>query len=290
LGVRHAYSQAHRPKANGRAEVAGRQIISILRKLHAESNINWVEALPRALLKYHDTVGMHGMTPHQIVFGRDRNMPGIPYTSLRECEDANAFLDRMKEIDELVSEKMNKIHEDQANYFNSRKRDRRSFVVGDKVWLIKPKQVGGHKISTWWTGPFPIVQRLGLDVFVIKLNTDETMEVHSDQIKKFQTDDILDEGVPLYYHEEDPPEGLPMQIERIRDHRVGQAGLEFLVHWKGAPNAMDSWEKPEKFLLVSSQEWLDYCKDKQIYNDIHEIPVAQGIFPRETPLEPFIQP
>ena len=46
LGVRQAFSQAHRPQGNGRAEVAGRQIITLLRKMHAESQVDWVEALP----------------------------------------------------------------------------------------------------------------------------------------------------------------------------------------------------------------------------------------------------
>ena len=40
LGIRHAYSQAHRPDANGMAEKAGNQIISRLRKLNAEKDIN----------------------------------------------------------------------------------------------------------------------------------------------------------------------------------------------------------------------------------------------------------
>ena len=47
LGIRHAYSHAHRPQGNGRVEVAGSRVYNILRKMHAESKINWVEALPR---------------------------------------------------------------------------------------------------------------------------------------------------------------------------------------------------------------------------------------------------
>ena len=36
LGIRQAYSQAYRAQANGHAEVAGRVIKDLLRKLHAE--------------------------------------------------------------------------------------------------------------------------------------------------------------------------------------------------------------------------------------------------------------
>ena len=57
LGIRQAYSQAHRPQANGRAKRAGQQIIELLKKLNVEQNVIWVEALPRVLVQYHDVVG-----------------------------------------------------------------------------------------------------------------------------------------------------------------------------------------------------------------------------------------
>jgi len=37
LGIRQAFSQAYRPQANGRAEVAGRTVINVLRKVQAGS-------------------------------------------------------------------------------------------------------------------------------------------------------------------------------------------------------------------------------------------------------------
>ena len=47
LGIRQAFSQAHRPQGNGKAEVAGKSIITLLRKLKVGEGANWVEALPR---------------------------------------------------------------------------------------------------------------------------------------------------------------------------------------------------------------------------------------------------
>ena len=40
LGIRQAYSQAHRPQANGRAQVADNTMITILRNFNAERDIN----------------------------------------------------------------------------------------------------------------------------------------------------------------------------------------------------------------------------------------------------------
>ena len=145
LGIRHAYSQAHRPQGNGRAEVAGRQLITILRKMNDRPDFNWVEALPRALTIHHDAIGPHGLSPHQIVFGRDQNLPGIPYPPLKECEDAKDFLDRMGQVDEEVAAQLKKLHARQMDYFNSHHRESRDFTVGEKVLLLRPKEVGGQQ-------------------------------------------------------------------------------------------------------------------------------------------------
>jgi transposase InsO family protein len=46
LGIRQGYSQAYRPQANGRAEVTGKTLIGLIRKVLVEDHINWVKALP----------------------------------------------------------------------------------------------------------------------------------------------------------------------------------------------------------------------------------------------------
>ena len=40
LGIREAFSKAYHPQANGRAEVAGKQLIEFLRNIHAEEEVN----------------------------------------------------------------------------------------------------------------------------------------------------------------------------------------------------------------------------------------------------------
>ena len=72
------YSQAYHHNANGRAEMAGKTVIQVLRRLHAEDRINSAEALPRAVQVYHDLPGPSGVPPYEIVFGRRiRSMGGI---------------------------------------------------------------------------------------------------------------------------------------------------------------------------------------------------------------------
>ena len=92
LGVRMAFSQAHRSQANGRAEICGRILQLNLRKMHCDEGINWVEALPRALRIQHDVVGEFGVSPYELVFGRQRNLAGIPWHPVRECMETEEFL------------------------------------------------------------------------------------------------------------------------------------------------------------------------------------------------------
>jgi len=100
LGIRQAFSQAYRPQANGRAEVAGKTLIGILRKVWVDDKINWVEPLPRVLRMYHDNPGESRLSPFQVVFGREHNLGGLPWENPRECESASLFFDRMKKKSE----------------------------------------------------------------------------------------------------------------------------------------------------------------------------------------------
>jgi len=74
LGIRQAYSQAYHHQANGRVERAGQQLLELLRKLSAESRVNWVEALPQVVDRLHDVKGEGGLSPYEILFGRERPM------------------------------------------------------------------------------------------------------------------------------------------------------------------------------------------------------------------------
>ena len=103
LGIRQAYSQAYHHRANGRAEAAGYQLLTRLRKIQTQERMCWVEALPAVLRCLHDTKGEAGLSPYEIVFGRERPLAGLPYTPPREAEDAVQFMQRQREFDQKVA-------------------------------------------------------------------------------------------------------------------------------------------------------------------------------------------
>ena len=64
----------------------------------------------------------------------------------------------------------------------------------------------------------------------------------------------------MAYAHGDPQCKPSMVVDFIRDRRRTKNDWEFLVHWKGAPVAEDSWESPVTFVHINSQVWLDYAK------------------------------
>jgi len=143
LGGRMAFSQAYRTQSNGRAEVAGKTLITTLPKLYFEGNANWFEALPFAFGLIHDRVRDSGLSPHQIVFGRDRNLAGLPYTPPHACEEASEFMDRVEELEKSVASMLNHVHEQAQRETNRNRLARLQPQIGSKVWFPRPKGVGG---------------------------------------------------------------------------------------------------------------------------------------------------
>ena len=91
--------------------------------------------MPRVLRMYHDTPGESGISPYQIVFGRERNLAGVPYVPLQECEDAQTFFDRMEALDQRVAAIMNQKHAVSEGWINAHRRAPEPYQPGDWVWV-----------------------------------------------------------------------------------------------------------------------------------------------------------
>jgi hypothetical protein len=266
LGLHETFSQAYHPQANGRAEVAGKQFKDLLRKLHAEDEINWVEAIPRALRLIHDRVGEAGLSPYQILMGRERPLAGLPYTSNRECPEAHEYFDHIQEIDKQVAKRLEATHAAAQQRHNSKIRVRPPFQIGDTVWVKKPPQLGGAKLQTYWVGPTTIISRAGDSSFEILTPDGYQQGVHASQLKHFY-DDVLEGGVPLHFYRPHYREGPPPdpRVLCILSHRIADNGTpSFLVRWVGALAEQDSWIELQEFIRLQDTQWVTYCQEQGI--------------------------
>jgi hypothetical protein len=59
---------------------------------------------------HNDTPGETGVSPFELVFGRESFLAGPPTDLDRECEDAHQFLKRMEELVNKMSRKLQKAH------------------------------------------------------------------------------------------------------------------------------------------------------------------------------------
>ena len=276
MGVREVYSQAHHHSANGRAEMAGKTLQQLLRRIHQEDRISWVQALPRAVQQYHDVPGPSGLTPYEIVFGgRTRSMGGVPRQPQRECPDAKEWLEQGKLIDKQVAEKMQKVHEQQMAKVNEARREKPVYQPGDRVWLLRPRPVGVDKLLSWWLGPCPVVSRQGADSYLIEDKPGHQRSAHSSQLKPFVEDQHADVPVPLnYFSITDRELDLTVEldeweVDHIIKHKHDESGkLWFLTQWQGYKEP--TWEPLNHFVHRYNVDWAEYCKAHKLKVNVVE--------------------
>ena len=236
LGIRQAFSQAYHHQANGRAEMAGQQLMEKLRKMHADEGINWAECLPAALKQIHDTPGISGLSPYQILFGRERNAPNLPYEPPRECEDSQAFLSRMGDIDTRVAQILYETHEKRARCENAKRPDTEVFKPGQRVWYRRPEG-SGDKLDSRWLGPALIVRRIAENSYEVQITDERIINAHTSFLKPYVADLFVGQPKPLFFHQRTvpDPDASPDEwnVDRILDYRGADGTLDYLVLWEG---------------------------------------------------------
>jgi hypothetical protein len=264
MGVRQCYSQAYHHEANGRAECQGKVLQQLLRKIHNEEGLSWMEALPRALQHLHDLPGVTGLSPYEIVFGgRQRSLGDIPYQPERENPDAAEWVQKGKELDQIVAQRLAKVHRTRAAAANKSRKERPKYGPGDKVWVLRPRQLGTDKMQSWWLGPCPVLRREGAESYVVEIKPGKEFPVHSQHMKPHIPDEHSVEPIPLYYYRlaktELYAEVDEWEVERILLHHVDEAGEPwFHTKWKGV--VVPSWEPLSTFIMRFSDDWADYCR------------------------------
>jgi hypothetical protein len=261
-GAYRWHSQAYHHPANGRAEVAGQQLMEKLRTLFVKDKINWVEVLPTVLDRIHDLPGESGISPYEILFGRTRPMGNLPYRLDRECEDVESFFSRMQQLDVKISQVLNDRHARKAQLENSKRKDLPPLQLGSKVWYRRPEK-SGDKLDSRWLGPAIVVSREGERSYVIKVNPDHEMKAHRSFLKPFKEEIFVGSPTPLFFHQRTvlDPSAAPdeYEVDKILRHRRDEKGnYEFLTKWKGFDVTDSTWEPIGNFFHRYSSDFVKY--------------------------------
>lgn len=245
--------------------MAGQQMQEKLRKLNAEQGINWVSALPAILRQIHDLPGPTGFSPYEILFGRERELPMVPFAHAKECEDAELFFQRMQETDRKVAEILNTKHAKKSSQLNLNRPDLKTFTAGSKVWYLRPER-SGDKLDSRWLGPALILERTGESSYVIRVNEDKTMAAHVSFLRPYIEDEFSGKSTPLYFHQRTvpDPDAAPDEwnVEKILRWEMRNGVPHFLVKWENFNEEDANWEPIDNFFRGTIQSSSNFVASK----------------------------
>ena len=277
-GVRAAYAQAYHHNANGRAEVAGQQVIRKLSKLITdldEPGISWVELLPKALRLIHDGPGETGYTQYAVVFGRRRPMAGLPYTIPQKAVDSTVFLERQEILLAKVAHLAGVNQEKRARYENQRRREPPPLAVGSKVWYRPEPRPGRDKLEPTWKGPGIVLERVGNHSYVVEVKKGKRQDAHRSQLRPHVEDTYNGNPFPLHYFSGTAPlvdDLAPDELipEKVVEHGRDVTGeLKLKIRWEGYGPEGDTWEPAGH---VVSETVRKYLNDHNLHLTIAPVP------------------
>jgi Chromo (CHRromatin Organisation MOdifier) domain len=217
------------------------------------------------------TPGETGLSPHQILLGREPLLPGIPLPPITECEDANEFMNRIKELDAQVAKILNDLHAKEFAAINKKRKVPESFQIGQKVWVLRPRGLSADKLRSWWIGPCPVTGRLGDMSYEVEIKPGSKVTLHRSQLKPHFVDEFSAEKLQEFHfqptQEEIDTGPDEWVVEKIMGHRKDKRGrYEFLTKWVDYDET--TWEPLMNFIHRYSLDWRNYVADKKLKFDL----------------------
>ena len=189
MGIRRAKTVAYHSRSNGRAEVAGRRMFENFRQLHIdEPRPNWYNSLWRVLQAYHDLAGPTGLSPHRILFQRDRVSRTLPSLNHgKVARDASAMMAEADDTAAKVCKALQDQHEKRAKYIKQGKVQK--YALRDTVWVERHHKdvVSWHRQASWYV-PRVIVRKVGQDVYAVRVGDNKILDRHHTQLRPREPD------------------------------------------------------------------------------------------------------
>ena len=278
-GIRHAKTVAYNSRSNGRAEVAGRQMFEKFRQLHIDEPCrNWYNSLWRVLQAYHDLPGPTGLSPHCILFLRDRVSRTLPWLNHgKVARDANAMMAEADDTAAKVCKALQDEHDKRAKYFKQGKVQK--YALQDTVPVERHHKdvLSRHRQASWYV-PGVIVRKVGQDVYAVRVGDNKILDRDHTQLRPRAPDPS---GRPFTFEftagdvdSDDEGEDDDFTAEKILADKPDPGtpgGRLYKVRWKGFAASRDSWEPPSSFVPRYTTVWMDYLKKKNISLDVKDV-------------------
>ena len=176
MGIRHAKTVAYHSRSNGRADVAGRQMFKKFRLLR-------IDEPGRNLDAYQDLPGPTGLSPHHILFLRDRVSRTLPWLNHgKVARDANAMMAEADDTAAKVCKALQDEHEKRAKYFKQGKVQK--YALRDIVWVERHHKdvLSRHRQESCYV-PGVIVRKVGQDVYAVRVGDNKILDRDHTQLR-----------------------------------------------------------------------------------------------------------
>ena len=279
---RHAKTVAYHSRSNGRAEVAGRQMFEKFRQLHIdEPGRNWYNSLWRVLQAYHDLPGPTGLSPHRILFLRDRVSRTLSWLNHgKVARDANAMMAEADDTAAKVCKALQDEHDKRAKYFKQGKVQK--YALQDTVWVERHHKdvLSRHRQASWYV-PGVIVRKVGQDMYAVRVGDNKILDRDHTQLRP-RAPDPSERPVTFKFRAGDVDSDNEGEDDDFTAEKIladkpdpGTPGSRlYKVRWKGFAASRDSWEPPSSFVPRYTTVWMDYLKKKNISLDVKDVFVA----------------
>ena len=271
-GVRHAYTTAYHPQANGAVERTNRRILDSLRRLLVSSpNLSWVELLPCVQFLLNDAQGVTSLSPNEAVFGRplffltdDVSEPGP-----RSVPSAEQWVESRKQQIERLRKELSTERDRQKTTYD-RSRSEANFLVGDLVWVNQSRDA--NKLAPRWFGPAKVTRVFSSNVLEVEVDPGKPKRLNVSLLKPYLAPVSDGDGYSMKFS---VPPSLPadseplFQVERILDHRTLPSGVrQWLVKWRNSDQ--HTWEPVGSFVDVTAP-WAKYNRERSIAVDCSSV-------------------